>query len=236
MTGENGHSYKLTLVAGQWRAEPLPLEIFITLPEGAGDVAVQRFEDGTYSYGGQAIRSGDSITVRGVSYVLTLSGTEGTAERQTVTTPGPRPPLVPGVGEPLTTDSLATYEGVRPRLSDDGDTDTRAGSILEINGELYSLADLSIYGWVEEETTFVENARERIRNMLGDIVALLSLTDSAFINRDIERRWDNIAAELDALFLTREAECWAPTPRRSATAGPLTKSSSSTTSMTSLTP
>ena len=201
VTGTNGHSYRLTLVAGRWQAEPLPLEIFITLPRSAGDVVVQRFEDGTYFYEGHEISSGDSISVRGVSYVLTLSGTRGTARRQSGTTPGPRPPVQPGPGEPLTTDSLVTYEGARPRLRDQDGRGTREGSILEVNGERYSLADLSAYGWVDEESTFVETARERIVDLLEDIQRLLQLSDSGVgFNREIEKRWDDIVDELDVLF------------------------------------
>lgn len=200
VTGDNGHSYRLTLVEGRWQAEPLPLVISISLPGRAGTVAVRRFEDGTYFYEGHEIRSGDSISVQGVTYVLTLAGTQGTARRQTVTTPDPKPPVEPGGGGPLTTDSLATYEGVRPRLRDADGTGTREGSILEINGDRYSLADLSAYGWVEDDKTFVENARERIVKLLEGIETLLQLSDSVSLSNEIEKRWDDIAGELDALF------------------------------------
>ena len=149
----------------------------------------------------RTVASGDSISVRGVSYVLTLSGTRGTARRQSGTTPGPGPPVQPGPGGPLTTDSLVTYEGVRPRLRDQDGRGTREGSILEVNGERYSLADLSAYGWVDEESTFVENARERIVDLLEDIQRLLQLSDSGVsFNREIEKRWDDIVDELDVLF------------------------------------
>ena len=201
VTGDNGHSYRLTLVAGQWQAQPQPLVISISLPGRAGTVRVTRFEDGTYFYEGHEIRSGDSISVRGVSYVLTLDGTEGTARRQSVTTPDPRPPVDPGRERPPTTDSLATYEGVRPRLRDADGSGTREGSILEINDDSHSLADLFAYGWVDEEKTFVDNARDRIDELLVRIEKLLELSDSGLsLNSEIEKRWDDIADELDALF------------------------------------
>ena len=201
VTGDNGHTYTLTLVGGQWRANPEPLWIYISLPGRTDTVQVRRFEDGTYFFEGREIRSGDSISVGGVSYVLTLVGTQGTARRQTVTPPDPEPPLPPGVDGPLTTDSMATYEGVRPWLRDDDGTGTRQGSILEINGEQHLLADLSAYGWVDEEKTFVENARDRILKLLEGIETLLQLSDlGSSITAEIERRWDDIAEELDALF------------------------------------
>ena len=199
VTGDNGHEYTLTFVEGQWRAQPEPLVISITLPRGAGAVRVTRFEDGTYFYEGEEISTGDSISVRGVSYILSLFGTQGTARRPSVTPPDPGPPVGPGGRGPLTTDSLVSYEGVRPRLRDDDGTGTRDGSILEINGEFHSLADLSAYGWVDEESTFVESARERISSLLEGIEVLLGLSDSS-LNVEIERRWDEIVNELDALF------------------------------------
>ena len=201
VTGDNGHSYRLTLVDGRWQAEPLPLVISISLPGRAGTVAVRRFEDGTYFYEDREISSGDSISVRGVSYVLTLSGIEGTARRVSVTPPGPTPPVDPGLEGPLKTDSLETYEGVRPRLRDDDGRGTREGSILEVNGTQYSLSNLSAYGWVDEEKTFVENSRDQIVKLLEGIETLLQLSDTgASIANEIERRWDQIAEELDTLF------------------------------------
>ena len=200
VAGSNDHQYRLIRSGDSWLAEPLPLVITVLLPGTAGSIVVSRFEDGTYFFDGTEIRSGDTVTVNRVVYVLTLTGAQGTARRETGTPPGPGPPGPPG-GE-TTFDTLETYIGVRPRLRDEEGRGTRAGSMLDINGRMYPLEDLFSDGFIEDDRTFVDSARGEIANLLTKIEALLRIYDgdSGSIGNEIERLWDDIGDALDDLF------------------------------------
>ncbi len=203
VTGPNNHQYRLTLGESGWQAQPLPMVITIVLPGGAGSILVSQFEDGTYSYEGEAIRSGGVVTVNGVSYVLTLTGTEGTATRQTVTPPDPvQPTPLPGSD---TVDTLTTYVGVRPRLRDKDGSGSTKGTILEVNGKRYPLADLLPQGRIEVESTFVEAVRDKIRTSLETIERLISLfePDLSTVLERLESEWDIVRNQLDSLFPSR---------------------------------
>ena len=202
VTGPNDHRYRLTLVEGRWLVEPLPTIISISLPRSAGSIVVSRFEDGSYFYEGSAIRSGDTVTVRGVTYVLTLTGNRGTAARRGVTRPDPTPPVrPPTVGDDTTFDTLDTYVGVRPRLQDEDGTGSREGTVLNVGERRYLVADLFSQGAVDIDRTFAESARDRITDLLGKLEVLLGLYEGGLdIDDDIEDRWDEIRDELNDLF------------------------------------
>ena len=54
---------------------------------------------------------------------------------------------------------------------------------------------------MDEERTFVDNARDRIFDLLERIERLLQVADSEVsLNSEIEKRWDDIVDELDTLF------------------------------------
>ena len=195
VTGANHHQYRLTLGQGGWWAEPLPSIFSISLPGGAGSIALSQSEDGSYFYGGQEVRSGDRVTVNGVRYELTLTGTQGTAVRLRGTTTGP--PIEPEPAPEF--DTLSTYEGIRPRLKSADGTGSRAGSILEINGEEYSLNYLFSDGFVNNERTFADSARSRIEQLLSTIETLVEIPGNSF-DSEIEKLWDRVADELETLF------------------------------------
>ncbi len=193
VTGTNNHQYRLTLGANGWTAEPLPLSITIMLPGNAGSIVVSQFEDGTYSYNDNRIANGETVTVNGVTYVLTLSGTEGTARRQSVAPPDPVKPPTPPAGD-ITSDTIETYVGVRPRLRDDN-------TMLEINDEKYSFADIFPEGLIERDKTFVEDVRDEIETLLGQVELLVDLYDGdTSIADELEKRWDSVRDQLNILF------------------------------------
>ena len=139
----NGHSYRLTLVGGVWRAEPQPMPIQVLLPGTGGSIVLTQVEDGSYLYEGSPVSSGDVIAIGSSNYLLTqAAGGTWRAVRTTV------PPGRPDPGQPLTTDTLVTYVGVSPRvrLTSDATTSTREGSILELNGLEYSVHGLFTHG------------------------------------------------------------------------------------------
>lgn len=194
----NGHRYRLTLVDGVWRAEPQPMPIQVVLPGTGGSIVLTQVEDGSYLYEGATVSSGDVISVGGSNYLLTrLAGGTWRAVRTTV------PPGRPDPGEPLTIDALVTYVGVTPRvrLTSDGSTSTREGSILEVNGLEYSVHRLFTHGRADREVTFAEEAHALITNELEDLEVLIGLAESApALTSTIERRWDRIADHLDLVF------------------------------------
>ena len=199
LLGFNGHTYQLTLVAGEWRAEPQPMSIQVPLQGTGGSIVLTRVEDGTYLYGGTAVKSGDTITVRGTRYFLIQAS--GGSWRASLTSDPTLP--APWPGEPLTSDSLVSYVGVspRPRLTDDGSSSSREGSIFELNGIEYSVNALFRHGREDRQTTFAEEAYALIAAELNDIQALIGLTETTSdVVSEIERRWDRIADHLDLLF------------------------------------
>ena len=202
VAGTNDHTYRLTLVEGGWMAEPLPTIFSVSLPGFAGSIAVSRFEDGTYFYDGNEIRSGETVTVNGVTYVLTLAGNRGTAARPGTTPPDPRPPVRPPTdGAGTTFDTLETYVGVRPRLRDEDGTGTREGTVLDVGERMYSIAELFSSGSIGHDKTFVESARDRITELVADLDVLLGLHESGVdLEDDIEDRWDQIVDVLNTLF------------------------------------
>ena len=202
VTAPNDHRYRLTLVEGRWLVEPLPTIISISLPGSAGTIVVSRFENGSYFYEGSAIRSGDTVSVRGVTYVLTLAGNRGTAVRRGITRPDPTPPVPPPpVDDDTTFDTLDTYVGARPRLQHADGTGSRAGTVLEVGDRRYLIADLFSVGGSAVDRTFAESARDRISELLGRMEVLLGLYEGGLdIEDDIEDRWDEIRNELEALF------------------------------------
>ena len=195
--GSNGHSYRLTLANGMWRAEPQPMTIQVALRGTGGSIVLTNVEDGSYLYEGTPVSSGDVISVGQTNYRLTQLA-DG-SWRAALTSAIPIPPP----DEPLTRDSLATYVGVSPRvqLTDDGTTATRVGSILELNGLEYSVNALFTHGQHDREITFAEEARALITGELGDLEALIALAETASgLDSTIEQRWDRITGHLDRLF------------------------------------
>ena len=195
--GSNGHSYRLTLVDGTWRADPQPMSIQVALSGTGGSIVLTNLEDGSYLYEGTPVNSGDVIAVGDTNYRLTLLADGSWRAALTSALPIPTP------GEPLTRDSLATYVGVSPRvrLTDDGDTGTREGTILELNDVEYSVNALFTHRQHDREITFAEEARGLIANELTAIEALVLIADSTNeLDSEIERRWDRVAGHLDDLF------------------------------------
>ncbi len=195
--GSNGHSYRLTLTEGTWRAEPQPRPIQVALRGTGGSIVLTNVEDGSYLYEGTPVRSGDVVSVSGTNYRLTQLADGSWRAALTSATPLPTP------GEPLTRDQLATYIGVTPRvrLTEDDSTSTREGSILELNELEYSVNALFTHGHHDREITFAEEARALITSELNDIEALIFLAEtSSEIDSTIEQRWDRITGYLDRLF------------------------------------
>ena len=195
--GSNGHTYRLTLVDGAWRAEPQPRPVQVALRGTGGSIVLTNVEDGSYLYEGTPVSSGDVISVGETNYRLTQLADGSWRAALTSATPIPTP------GEPPTYDSLATYIGVSPRvrLTEDGSTSTREGSILELNGLEYSVNALFTHGQHDREITFAEEARALITRELNDIEALIFLADTATeLDSEIERRWDRVTEYLDTLF------------------------------------
>ncbi len=194
----NGHSYRLTLVGGVWRAEPQPMPIQVLLPGTGGSIVLTQVEDGSYLYEGSPVSSGDVIAIGSSNYLLTqAAGGTWRAVRTTV------PPGRPDPGQPLTTDTLVTYVGVSPRvrLTSDATTSTREGSILELNGLEYSVHGLFTHGRADREVTFAEEAHALIARELEDIEVLIELAETApSLAATIERRWDRITGYLDTIF------------------------------------
>ncbi len=171
--GSNGHEYRLILDGRDWTAEPLPRAVQISLPRG-GTLAMTRLEDGTYWLDGMQGSSGHEVTVSGVIYTLTLTNGSWNATAQS----GPLPPVVPPAGESRRTDSLETYVGSRPRLSEEGSTSTREGSMLEVGGRTYSVAQLFAEQRIVTSPTFADSAREKIEPLFSDMRALIGLLDA----------------------------------------------------------
>ena len=195
--GTNGHSYRLTLADGSWRAQPQPMSVQVALRGTGGSIVLTNVEDGSYLYEGTPVHSGDVISVGQTSYRLTQLA-DG-SWRAALTSAGP----IPIPDEPLMRDSLATYVGVSPRvrLTDDGTTATREGSLLELNELEFSVNALFTHGEHEREITFAEEARALITAELSDIEALISLAESTSgLNSTIEQRWDRVTGHLDKLF------------------------------------
>ena len=195
--GSNGHTYRLTLADGTWRAEPQPMPIQVALRGTGGSIVLTNVEDGSYLYEGTPVSSGDVISVGQANYRLTQLADGSWRAALTSAAPTPLP------GEPLTRDSLATYVGVSPRvrLTDDESTATRDGSILELNDLAYSVNALFTHGQHDREITFAEEARALITAELTDLEALIVLADSASgLDSTIEQLWDRITGHVDRLF------------------------------------
>lgn len=196
--GQNGHDYTLVLVGSTWQAVPHPVTIQVPLQGTGGSIFLTRVEDGTVLYEGREISSGDSISVGGSRYFLRQA--PGGTWQATLTPVRPPPPPL---GEPPISDTLATYVGVSPRvrLTEDGRSGTRAGSVFELNGLEYSVHSLFANGVDFREVTFAEEARGLIADELADIQTLILLASSSSgINSEIERRWDRISGHLDKIF------------------------------------
>ena len=200
--GSNGHNYRLMLVDGVWRAEPQPMPVQVALQGTGGSIVLIRVEDGSYIYQGTVVTSGDVISVGNARYRLTqLSG--GGWQAVFTTDPPGTPPGPPDPSTPLTSDSLASYVGVSPRLrlTEDGSSGTREGSILELNGLEYSVYGLFTSGRHDREITFAEDVSALITEELSDIETLIFLGDSASsLDAEIEKRWGRVGQHLDRLF------------------------------------
>ena len=200
--GDNEHTYVLRLVDGAWQGEPRPTSIQVVLQGTSSSIVLAQVEDGTYLFEGTPVNSGDIVSVSGKNYRLTQGA--GGRWRTTLTTAPTLPPPGGGQpGEPLTTDTLASYVGVSPRvrLTESGSSASRQGSILELNGIEYSVNALFTHGRDQRETTFAEEAFAQITSELIDIEKLIGLVDSTTgLTTEIERRWDDIAQHLDTLF------------------------------------
>ncbi len=195
--GTNGHTYRLTLAGGTWRAEPQPMTIQVALRGTGGSIVLTNVEDGSYLYEGTPVSSGDVISVGQTNYRLTQLS-DG-SWRAALTSAAP----IPSPGDPLTRDSLATYVGISPRarLTDDGSTASRSGSIFELNDLEYSVNALFTHGQHDREITFAEEARALITGELSDLEALIVLAEtSSGLDSTIEQRWDRITGHLDRLF------------------------------------
>ncbi len=195
--GQNGHDYTLVLAGRTWESVPHPVTIQVDLQDSGGSIFLTRVEDGTLLYEGIQVRSGDSIQVRGSSYILRqLAGGSWRATLSTV-----RPPRPPG--EPPTSDTLASYVGVTPRvlLTQAGSSSSRAGSTLEVNNLEYSVHSLFTSGSEFREVTFAEETRGLIADELDDIRTLIGLASSSrSFDSEIERRWDRISGHLNMIF------------------------------------
>ena len=194
----NRHSYRLTLVDGVWRAVPQPMPIQVALQGTGGSIVLTQVEDGSYLYQGTTVSSGDVISVGSSTYLLTQAASGTWRAVRTVVPPGR-----PDPGQPLTNDTLLTYVGVSPRvrLTEDGSTSTREGSILELNDLEYSVNALFTHGRDHREVTFAEEAHALITQELEDIEVLIGLAESApSLRSTIERRWDRIAEHLNSIF------------------------------------
>ena len=196
--GSNGHRYRLTLVDGAWRAEPQPIPIQVSLQGTGGSIVLIQVEDGSYLYEGSPVSSGDVVAVGNTNYVLTQAGSGAWRAVRTVVPPGR-----PDPGTPLSYDALISYVGVSPRvrLTEDGRTGTREGSILELQGQEYSVNSLFTHGRALREVTFVEEAHSLITKDLEQLEVLIGLAETnSSLNREIEQRWDRIAGHLNTIF------------------------------------
>ena len=215
VTGSNGYEYSLSLESdGSWRGEAIPRRLSVDLPGAGTSIVVEDYEGQVAIYDGNRVFDGERVQVGGVTYILTQSGSNWSAAREGG---GTTPPVTPPTPGDLTTDTLETYEGVRPRLRDEDGRGSSEGTQLDINGELYSLAELFSNGLIEEEDTFVDAARERIAKLKSDIDALLSLSAGGTdLSGEVERRWDDVRDELNDLFPGEgDSMLSADTPKRS---------------------
>ncbi len=219
VTGSNGHEYRLFLAEGEWFSAPIVASISILLPNHQGSITVSRFEDGTYSYNGAAVASGDSITVGGIVYVLALDGLRGTASAMDAPLPPDLTRVRPVDEQGNTYDTLQTYVGTRPQLMGSEGSGMQEGSFLGVAGRTYALDALFTQGAVTEERTFVANARSDIIGWLTSIEVLLDLYEpsaSGGVDENIERLWDQIAERISQLFPDAGGEFLADeTPKRS---------------------
>ena len=203
VTGSNGHQYRLFQAGDEWFSAPIVASISILLPNHRGSITVSRFEDGTYSFSGTAVSTGDTVTVGEVNYVLELDGFQGSASATDVA-PAPEVSRVRPVDAAGNTfDRLRTYIGTRPHLTDSEGGVLQAGSFLGVGSRTYSLDHLFTEGSVTEERTFVDNARSDITRHLARIEILLGLYEPAAaggIDDEIESIWDQIGERIDQLF------------------------------------
>ncbi len=86
---DNGNSYTLTLVDGEWMtAFNAPDEVMVTLGTSGTSVTIETAEDGTYWLAGELFESGDDVdAANGNKYVLTQVAGEWSAEFQPASMP-----------------------------------------------------------------------------------------------------------------------------------------------------
>ncbi len=203
VTGTNGHQYRLFLAEDEWFAAPIVATISILLPNSQGNITVLRFEDGTYSYNGAAVASGDPIMVGAIEYVLDLDGFESMVSLSGAMPPPETSRVRPVDDEGNTLDTLQTFIGVQPRLVDSEGSGLLEGGFMSVGGKIYPLDTLFTEGSVRQQRTFADNARSDINGWLTSLEVLLDLYEPAAtggLGGDIEDLWDRIGERLDQLF------------------------------------
>ncbi len=187
----NGFDYRLTLRNGEWHVEPLGRSATVALP-GGGSITVMEQEDGSYQLDGNPITSGHIAKTEGQSYQLTLSGGRWNAA---VWNPAP---LTPADGAD---DIQATLVGARANLIDSEGRSARAGARLRVNGREFSLQRLFEDGEDERAGSFVTRVRDGVELARTRIGTLLGLNDDGSLDSAIETKWDEIASQLDEIFV-----------------------------------
>ena len=88
-TASNGSVYRLNLRNGLWTAIFVPDVVQVPAGDSGSFLVLVRLQDGTYSFGGMPVQSGETVTQDGNEYVLARDGDDWTAtfKAGTVTVP-----------------------------------------------------------------------------------------------------------------------------------------------------
>ena len=175
---ENGNTYTLSLDSetGTWQAVFDAGTISVPLGSSGDSVQLTKLEDGTYARSGRTFRTGSLVEANnGVRYRLTLTEDGWRATAHSVVEPDPGG----GSGGGTTTKRSDNLESVQSLPSgrdptfrtSDGDPDPDEGTTLVVKGtsdatpQEYELQDLLRRGLVTRMRTYVEAARDEIRQI-----------------------------------------------------------------------
>ena len=214
---ENGNTYTLSLDSetGTWQAVFDAGTISVPLGSSGDSVQLTKLEDGTYARSGRTFRTGSLVEAsNGVRYRLTLTEDGWRATAHSVVEPDPGGD--DGGSSSKRSDNLEEVEslpsGQDPTFkTSDGDDDEHEGTTLVVKGtsddtsQEYELQDLLRRGLVTRTRTYVEEAREKIKQIRDAIYNRRQIYDLEGLDphEDIagdDGYWSEVQAALLTVF------------------------------------